>query len=123
SLQQQLFHDLPFYDGLLFNQKSGMLRAAVYLEKSIVNTPARKDFVLEQLLPATAEFRRQTGITPRISGMPYIRTMNTETIKSEIGIFIGASLVVTSLLFFFFFRSFRATLVSVFIVIIGVMWS
>jgi predicted RND superfamily exporter protein len=55
--------------------------------------------------------------------MPYIRTLNAQTIIGEISIFIGASLLVTSLLFFFFFRSFRATLISVIIVIIGVMWS
>ena len=55
--------------------------------------------------------------------MPYIRTLNAQTIIGEIGIFIGASLLVTSLLFFFFFRSFRATLISIIIVIIGVMWS
>jgi predicted RND superfamily exporter protein len=55
--------------------------------------------------------------------MPYIRTLNAQTIIGEISIFIGASLLVTSLLFFFFFRSFRATLISIIIVIIGVMWS
>jgi predicted RND superfamily exporter protein len=55
--------------------------------------------------------------------MPYIRTLNAQTIIGEISIFIGASLLVTSLLFFFFFRSFRATLISMIIVIIGVMWS
>ena len=37
--------------------------------------------------------------------------------------FIGAALAVTSLIFFFFFRSFRATLISMVTVIIGVMWA
>jgi predicted RND superfamily exporter protein len=123
KIRDSLFRDLPFYEGLLFNKKSGSIRAAVYLDKDIVNTPARKDFVLEKLIPAAEKFETETGIRLRVSGMPYIRTMNTETIKGEIGIFIGASLLVTSLLFFFFFRSFRATLISMVIVIIGVMWS
>ncbi len=123
TVRQQLFTDLPFYEGLLFNKESGSIRSAVYLDKEIVNTPARKDFVLEKLIPAVAEFEKETKIDLRVSGMPYIRTMNTETIKGEIGIFIGASLLVTSLLFFFFFRSFRATFISIVIVVIGVMWS
>jgi hypothetical protein len=55
--------------------------------------------------------------------MPYIRTLNANSIISEIGLFVGAALGITSLLFFFFFRSFRATIVSMFVVIIGVMWS
>lgn len=122
-LKKELFNDLPFYEGLIFNKKSGTVRAAVYLDKKIVNTSTRKDFVLEKLIPAVHQFEEATQIDLKVSGMPYIRTMNTETIKSEIGLFIGGSLLITSLLFFFFFRSFRATLISVILVIIGVMWS
>lgn len=123
NLRRELFDDLPFYEGLLYNKKSGSTRAAIYLDKSIVNTPVRKDFILQKFIPAIDKFESDTGIDLRVSGMPYIRTMNTETIRGEIGFFIGVSLLVTSLLFFFFFRSFRATLISVIIVIIGVMWS
>ncbi|MDD3004890.1 MMPL family transporter [Flavobacterium sp.] len=119
----ELRNDLPFYEGLLFNKKSGTIRGAIYLDKKIVNTAERKDFVLEILNPAIEKFELENKINLHISGMPYIRTMSTETIKGEIGLFIGASLLITSLLFFFFFRSFRATLISIIIVIIGVMWS
>ena len=119
----ELRKELPFYEGLLFNKKSGTIRGAIYLDKKIVNTAERKDFVLNVLNPAIATFETQNKIDLHISGMPYIRTMSTETIKGEIGLFIGASLLITSLLFFFFFRSFRATLISILIVIIGVMWS
>ncbi len=123
KIKNELFNDLPFYEGLLFNKRSGSIRSAVYLDKKIVNTPARKDFILNKLVPAVEAFEKETNIDLRVSGMPYIRTLNAQTIISEISIFIGASLLVTSLLFFFFFRSFRATVVSMFIVIIGVMWS
>lgn len=123
KIKQELFNDLPFYEGLLFNKKSGTIRSAIYLEKKIVNTPDRKDFILKKLVPAIETFEEETKIDLRVSGMPYIRTLNAQTIIGEISIFIGASLLVTSLLFFFFFRSFRATLISMIIVIIGVMWS
>jgi len=121
--KRELFNDLPFYQGLLFNKRSGSIRSAIYLDKKIVNTPARKDFILKRLVPAIQLFEKETKIDLRVSGMPYIRTLNAQTIIDEISIFIGASLLVTSLLFFFFFRSFRATLISIIIVIIGVMWS
>ena len=123
KIKKELFNDLPFYEGLLFNKRSGSIRSAVYLDKKIVNTPARKDFILNKLVPAIKTFEDETKIDFRVSGMPYIRTLNAQTIIDEISIFIGASLLVTSLLFFFFFRSFRATLISMIIVIIGVMWS
>ena len=93
------------------------------METKIVNTKARKTFVLEKLIPAITTFEKETKIDLRVSGMPYIRTLNAKTITDEISIFIGASLLITSLLFFFFFRSFKATLISIVIVIIGVMWS
>jgi predicted RND superfamily exporter protein len=123
NVRKHLFTQMPFYDGLLLNKQSGTFRSAIYIDKLIVNTPKRKDFILQKVIPAISQFERQTNTDVRVSGMPYIRTMNTETIKSEIGFFIGMCLLVTSLLFFFFFRSFRATLVSVLIVAIGVMWS
>lgn len=123
KIKKELFNDLPFYEGLLFNKKSATIRSAIYLDKKIVNTAARKDFILHKLVPAVATFEEETNIDLHVSGMPYIRTLNAQTIIGEIGIFIGASLLVTSLLFFFFFRSFRATLISIIIVIIGVMWS
>ncbi len=123
KIKKELFNDLPFYEGLLFNKKSGTIRSAIYLDKKIVNTSARKDFILKTLVPAVEAFEKETKIDLRVSGMPYIRTLNAQTIIGEISIFIGASLLVTSLLFFFFFRSFRATLISIIIVIIGVMWS
>jgi uncharacterized protein len=123
KIKNELFNDLPFYEGLLFNKRSGSIRSAVYLDKKIVNTPARKDFILNKLVPAVEAFEKETNIDLRVSGMPYIRTLNAQTIIDEISIFIGASLLITSLLFFFFFRSFRATIISMIIVIIGVMWS
>ena len=97
------------------------IRDRVYLDKKIVNTIARKEYVLHNLIPKLNKFKEETGIELHTSGMPYIRTLNAKTIVDEIGIFIGAALLITSLIFFFFFRSFRATLISLVIVIIGVM--
>ncbi|MBT8297145.1 MAG: RND family transporter, partial [Maribacter sp.] len=120
TLVNHLFNDLPFYDNLLYNKESRTIRTVMYLDKDIVNTSVRKDFILEDLKSLVANFEEETGLDVRISGMPYIRTMNSQNIIDEIGKFILAALGVTSLIFFFFFRSFRATIISMFIVIIGV---
>jgi predicted RND superfamily exporter protein len=55
--------------------------------------------------------------------MPYIRTLNAKNIVDEIGVFVLSAMLLTSLIFFLFFRSFRATFISMFVVIIGVMWA
>lgn len=123
KVQKDLFGKMPFYEGLLFNKKSGAIRSAIYLDKKIVNTKIRKDYVLQKLIPAIENFTEKTNIELHTSGMPYIRTLNAKTIIDEIGLFIGAALLITALIFFYFFRSFRATLISLIIVIIGVMWS
>jgi len=121
--QYDLFHNLPFYEGLLFNKESGSIRSAVYIKKNIVNTAERKTFILENLVPKIEKFEKTTGIDLRVSGMPYIRTINADNMKGEIGLFIGAALFTVSLIFFFFFRSFRATFISICILIVGVIWS
>ena len=123
GIKSELFNKLPFYEGLLFNKKSGAVRSAIYLDKKIVNTKARKEYVLNKFIPEIEKFNAENNMQLHVSGMPYIRTLNAKTIIDEIGLFIGAALLITSLIFFFFFRSFRATLVSLIIVIIGVMWS
>ncbi|MCU4187699.1 efflux RND transporter permease subunit [Flavobacterium sp. HXWNR29] len=122
--EKEFYNDLPFYEGMLFNKESGAVRFAIYMDKKIVNTPARKAFIEKHLSQEKINaFEKETGLDLRVSGMPYIRTLNANSIISEIGLFVGAALGITSLLFFFFFRSFRATMISMFVVIIGVMWS
>ncbi|RAR71689.1 efflux RND transporter permease subunit [Flavobacterium aciduliphilum] len=123
SVKTELFTRLPFYEGLLFNKKSGSIRGALYLNKKIVNSPIRKEFILKKLVPVITAFENQTKVDLKVSGMPYIRTINTENMKGEIGLFIGVALFITSLIFYLFFRSFRATFLSICILIFGVMWS
>jgi len=121
--QYELFTKLPFYNGLVYSPDKLSVRTAIYLNKDIVNSAERKDFIVDNLIPRIQKFEADTGIKVHTSGMPYIRTLNSQNIIDEIGMFIGAALLVTSLIFFFFFRSFRATLISMLTVIIGVMWA
>lgn len=123
TLQDELFNKYPFYDNFLFNKKTKTVRTAIYLKKEIVNTPARKDFVLNNLVEKIEAFDKANQMKVRVSGMPYIRTLNAQNIVDEINLFVIAALVVTSLIFFLFFRSFRATLISLVVVCIGVMWT
>lgn len=123
SFENKLFTALPFYENLVYSSHSNTIQSALYLNKELVNTKARKIFVLEELEPLIAEFEEQQGIDIRVSGMPYIRTLNAQNIVDEIGLFIVAALLVTSLIFFFFFRSIRATIISMVTVCIGVMWA
>jgi len=123
SIKTELFDNLPFFDNFLFNKKTGTIRTVVYLKKDIVNTPIRKDFIFNQFNPLVEKFEKEHNINIRVSGMPYIRTMNAQNIIDEIGLFVGLALGITALIFFFFFRSIRATVITLLVVSIGVIWA
>lgn len=123
KIKTELFENLPFYDNILFNKKTGIIRSVIYLKKDIVNTAARKDFIFNTLNPAIKQFEAENKIDVRVSGMPYIRTMNAQNIIDEIGIFVGLALAITALIFFFFFRSVRATMITLLVVGICVVWA
>ena len=123
NIKKQLFEKLPFYDNLLFNKETGTLQTAIYIKKEIVNTPKRRDFIFTTLIPTIKEFEKENKVDVRVSGMPYIRTLNAQNIKSEIALFVGGALAITAVIFFFFFRSFRATFITLLVVMTGVVWA
>ena len=123
TLKSSLQTDFPFYDNILFNKNSEAIRSAIFLKKSVVNTAKRKSFIVDELIPKVKIFEKKSGLNVRISGMPYVRTLNSQNIIDEIEVFIIAAILITSLIFFFFFRSYRATFISMCVVIIGVMWT
>ena len=122
SLKNKLFQ-LPFYEDLLFNKKSNSLFTIVYIKKEIVNTKKRKAFILNVLNPLFENFEKENQIDLHISGMPYVRTMNSQNIKSEMGSFVLLALGATALVFLFFFKSIRATLITLSVVGLSVIWA
>jgi len=123
SIKKELFEKLPFYDNLLYNKKTGTIQTAIYIDKEIVNTPVRKAFVFDKLIPIIDRFEKENNLDVRISGMPYIRTINAQNIIDEIQLFVLGALFITGIIFFFFFRSYRATFITLLVVTIGVTWA
>ena len=123
EIKKQLFEKLPFYENLLYNKETGTLQTAIYIKKEIINTPKRRDFIYNQLIPIVEEFEKEHNVDVRISGMPYIRTLNAQNIQDEILLFVVGALLITAVIFFFFFRSYRATFITLLVVVIGVTWA
>ncbi|GAB1308782.1 MMPL family transporter [Urechidicola sp. KH5] len=123
EFRELLFEDLPVYDNILYNKETGALLSAVYIRKDIVNTAARKDLILGKFNKAIEKFEAENDINVRVSGMPYVRTMNAQNIIDEMRMFVLLALGVTALIFFLFFRSWRATLITMIVVSIGVTWA
>ena len=123
AVKKELFEKLPFYDNLLYNKKTGTIQTAIYINKEIVNTSIRKAFVFNKLIPLIDKFKKENNLNVRVSGMPYIRTINSQNIIDEIQLFVFGALLITGIIFFFFFRSYRATFITLLVVTIGVTWA
>ena len=123
KFKEKLFLELPFYKNLIFDIETNTIRSVIYMNPDIVNTSKRKDFIFDKFIPLIESFENKTSSDIHVSGMPYIRTLNAQNIVDEIGLFVLGATLITSLIFFLFFRSFRATFISLFVVAIGVMWA
>ena len=123
KFKEKLFLELPFYNNLIYNAENNSIRTLVYMDPQIVNTSKRKDFFYKEFIPLTEAFEKKSKMDVRVSGMPYIRTLNAQNIVDEIGLFILGATLITSFIFFLFFRSFRATFISLIVVAVGVMWA
>jgi uncharacterized protein len=114
--------NLPFYDGVLYSQKSGAILMMVFIDPFLFNSKDRGT-VVEDITALIDEWSQKTGMKIYMSGLPFVRIQMTNKVKAEIGWFIGAALLVTFILLLLFFRNFVTALVCLSVVAIGVVWS
>ena len=118
----QKFESLPFYKNLLYNKDSNAYIMAVSFIPDSINTGARTRIIrlFEEKLNT---FSKQTNLTIHLSGLPYIRTIIADRIKKEMVWFLIGSLLLSAITLLLFFRSIPATLMSLAVVAMGVIWS
>lgn len=117
-----LFLTLPFYQSLLYNNSSNAYVIGVQLNKDTVNSKSRTRLINDIMAQAKV-FEKQTGITLHTSGLPFIRTTIGNRIKSEMNWFLIGSLILSAVTLLLFFRSISSMFISLFVVLIGVVWS
>ncbi|WP_262502900.1 MMPL family transporter [Prolixibacter bellariivorans] len=79
--------------------------------------------MVNQIQEVGNQFEADTGVKVHYSGMPYIRVVTSQKIKREFLMFILAALAVVIIILFSFFRSFKAVILPVTVVLIGVIWT
>ncbi len=112
----------PFYKDLFYNEKSKATILVVSINHEILKTKEREELIRLIHLKGE-EYAKRQNLDLHYSGLPYIRTVDSIQIRKEITLFIILTLLITSFILFLFFRSIRATLISMFVVVIGVIWS
>jgi len=113
---------LPFYNGLLYNESTGVSLMMVFVNAPLFDTDARTE-VVRALGDRIDAFSAATGIRTHVSGLPWIRVKSTQLVKGEMPLFMGLSLFVCGLLLLLFFRSWRVMWISLGVVAISVIWS
>ncbi|MGK0407078.1 MAG: putative RND superfamily exporter protein [Roseivirga sp.] len=119
---RDLYNSLPFYKGLLQSENGQVPLMLVRLDPDQIynkNIVRIVEEVIEAVVAQEALIKRDI----KISGLPHIRMANTNTISGEIFMLVGLALLVTGLILYAFLRSFRAMLISMVVVILGVFWS
>lgn len=123
SIKNKLKNELPFYKNLVYNDENETFRSILIMQNNIINTNSRKNFILQKFIPIVKRFEKSNNIDVKISGMPYVRTLNAENILNEMKFFVLIAILVTALIFFLFFKSIKATVISILVVLIGVIWA
>ena len=117
-----VLESLPFYKNLMYNPGSNAYIMAISFLPDSINSGARSA-IIKNLQSKLDGFAAKTKLDVRISGLPYIRTILADRIKKEMLWFLIGSLLLSAITLFLFFRSISATLLSLTVVIMGVIWS
>ena len=118
----KVFHNQKIYEGMLYNKDAYSAIMLVDINKIILATPKRKNLI-DEIVNSGEKYSSTIGKDVKYSGLPYIRTIDSIKVKDEISIFILFTLLITSFILLLFFKSFKATIISVIVVVIGVLFS
>ena len=119
---RKVFMNLKFYQGLLYNDSSHAWLAGVSVNKAVMNSKARNK-VVASIVEQAEVFGKKHGLDMHYSGLPLIRTNLATRVADEMKWFLLGSVLLSAVILFIFFRSLSATLLSLLVVIIGVLWS
>jgi uncharacterized protein len=119
---RNLIFSLPFYDGLLYNKDKDAFLVAITLDKNKINDKSREEMIsdIKSIIEA---YKEKTGSEVHYSGLPYIRTLTTQKIKSELFLFIILSLIIAAVIMILFFKSAKVVFSSLILVVISILWT
>jgi predicted RND superfamily exporter protein len=120
--ERHVFENLPFYRKLLYNPETHSYLLAVSVNKDTINSKSRTRLI-NDINQEIKTFEQQTGTATYSSGLPFIRTTIGNRIKNEMNGFLAGSLVLLVITLLLFFRSVSATVMSLLVVCMGVIWS
>ena len=117
-----LIYSLPFYEGLVYNKTTSATLVALTLDKKLINSKDRLRLIKE-IKSMVERFSERNKVDVHYSGLPYIRTLVAKMLENEMKLFMVLAIVVSALFLFIFFRSAKAVIFPILIVIISVVFA
>ena len=117
-----LASDQKLYMDQLVNSTNGATRMVITVNKDVMNSSLREPLTAS-LMQAGRVFENSTKISLHYAGLPFVRTVVTNNVRREMKIFLIASVVITGLIMFVFFRSSRAVIFSMIVIGVVVVWT
>ena len=118
---ENVIKNLKFYEDIVYRDSSNLHLMMLFLNKDIFNSNNRGTLIDDIYDLAMSYDQYFSNL--RFSGLPFIRSVTMFKVKSELGLFVFLALIVTSILLFLFFRSYKVVFISLIVVIVGVVWS
>ncbi len=117
-----IFENLLFYKRLLYNPDSNAYLAGITINSRLLASKERTA-VVKEITDAVSVYEKAAGVEAHESGLPLIRTQVADRIKKEMKYFLFGSLGLAMITLILFFRSFGATVLSMMVVIMGVLFA
>ena len=111
-----------FYDKLMWDEETHISVMAITMSATVLDSKDRVALT-DRIVDVGSKYEDQLGSQLRYSGMPYIRSLLAKVVKDEMVLFILYAILVTALIMFIFFRSFKVVMVAMLVVAIGSLWS
>ena len=118
----KLIFSLPFYEYLLYNRTTSAYLFALTLDKSLIHSKARLNLITE-IKRMVDRFSLQNNIEVHYSGLPYIQTLIAKKLQDEMRLFVILTLLIAAFFLFIFFRSSKAVIFPMLVIIISVIWA
>ena len=112
----------PFYRGFLFSEDGSAHLMAVTFDQEKMNSKSRMS-ITQSVKDLADAFGENTQLKPHFSGMPFVRTNFMAKVSLEVARFMILAFLVTAIILFLFFRSFRVVFFALLVIAISVLWS
>lgn len=111
----------PIYKGLLYSENGDVSLMMIGINEKFLTDKVKSKVVLD-IEKLVASYEKKLG-KMHYAGLPHLRVVIATRIQGEMFLFIAFSLLVTSVLLYFFFRSLRVVAICNSVVIVAVIWA